>query len=178
MARVAMCIGLLLGLGACNAEDADEARLRERVAALSADLERARDRVDELERQTLVEHDRSVDLWRGGPTMRGVLLGLPRLGVMRWTCGDGYGFRVVFTPAGASVHVSHHSPLAGAARMLHPGQSMGATIRAGESANWTITHRHPPGFIRAHVNVTAERSKHGNCLLPKVRMEETGRLYD
>lgn len=110
--------------------------------------------------------------------MRGPLVALPRLGLLRWTCDRDYGFRVVFEGYGASVYVDYHVPGFNSARTIHPGQSLGATVAPGQSVVWTITHRHEPGFIRAHVEVTTARSKHGNCLIPEVRLRETGRLYD
>ncbi len=173
MARVLLCIVLLLA-AACN----DDQGLRERVKALETDLREARDRVDELERQTVVERDRYVDVWRGGPTASGPLLALPRLGALRWTCDDDYGVRIVFTAAAATVRVSYDAPDLSRSGLIHPGQRVGATVAAGESVAWTIAHRHEPGFIRAHVEVATARSRRGNCLVPKIRVEETGRRYD
>lgn len=190
MARILLCTVVLLGLTACTGAGDDAARerartttadladARGRVARLRDRLAEARDRVDELERQTVIDRDRYVDLWSGGPTVRGTFLALPRLGVMRWTCHDNDGFRIVFEGRGASVRVAYDTPTASGARMVHPGKSLEATVGEGESVAWTITHRHKPGFIRAHVDVATARSRHGNCLLPVVRLEERGRLYD
>jgi hypothetical protein len=97
---------------------------------------------------------------------------------MRWTCRDDDTFRIVFEGRGASVHVAYDAPGASRARMVHPGRSLTATVTVGESVAWTITHRHEPGFVRAHVEVATARSRHGNCHLPVVRLEERGRLYD
>lgn len=175
MTRLA-CIAAALAFVACQGSGAAPAP---RVDSLVADLREARDRIDELERQVVVERDRYlVDLWDGGPTARGPLLALPRLGTMRWTCDPDYGFRIEFTDVVASVHVSYDTPAASRAGIVHPGDDVGATVRAGEPVTWTITHRHEPGFIRARVDVTAARGKRGGCLLPKVGVEETARLYD
>lgn len=186
MARLLPCIALVLTFAACNGDAQPPtpgsrlAEARDALRILGRDLAEARDRIDELEQQAVVEGDRYVDLRGGGPTMRGALLALPRLGTMRWKCDDDFGFRIVFTPAGATVEVEldYETDAAGSHRSLHPGQTLGATFAAGETVRWTITHRHPPGFVRAHVDVTAERSKRGNCLLPSVGLEETARLYD
>lgn len=186
MARILPCIILVLAFAACNGDaqpgtpGSQLAEARDALKVLGRDLAEARDRIDELEQQAVVERDRYVDLWGGGPTMRGALLALPRLGTMRWKCDDDFGFRVVFTPAGATVEVEldYETDAAGSHRSLHPGQTLGATFAAGETVSWTITHRHPPGFIRAHVDVTAERSKHGSCILPSVRMRESARVYE
>ena len=192
MARVFLSILLLVGLAACEggAPDDKDAALHGKVQALSASLEDTRAQAARLKRRLERERRRAgelrgdlrrtrgVDLWTGGPTVRGTFLALPRLGSWRWTCDDDYGFRIVFEPGGASVHATYDSPDLSSARIVHPGQSLGATVAAGESVAWTITHRHKPGFVRAHVDVTTARSKHGNCLLPAVRVEERGRLYD
>lgn len=186
MGRVLLCAVFLLGLAACDGGSDERppgsssglVRAQARLAVLEDRLAEARDRADELELQAAVQPNRYVDLWRGGPTMRGPLLALPRLGLLRWTCDRDYGFRVVFEGYGASVYADYHVPGFNSARMIHPGQSLGATVAPGESVVWTITHRHKPGFIRARVEVTTARSKHGNCLLPTVRLRETGRLYD
>ena len=187
MARLLLCIALVLGPAGCSddpqrvrAPDSRLAEAREALQVLGRDLAAARDRVDELERQVDVEQGRYVDLWGGGPTMRGPLLALPRLGAMRWKCDDDFGFRIVFEPAGATVEVDldYSTDAAGSHRPLHPGQSLGATIAAGETVSWRITSRHPPGFIRAHVDVTAERSKQGSCILPSIRLRESARVYE
>lgn len=185
MARLLLCIALVLS--ACS-DDAPRAKpvgsqlveAREALQVLGRDLAKARDRVDELERQVVVERGRYVDLWGGGPTMRGPLLALPRLGTMRWTCDKDFGFRIVFAASGPTVDVDldYETDAAGSHRPLHPGQTIGATVAAGETVAWTITHRHPPGFIRAQVEIETARSKHGYCLLPEVRVVETSRLYD
>lgn len=186
MAHVLAWILFLLSLTACTGGPSDEradrltadlADARARISRLDGDLAEARDRIDELERRAQVDRGRYVDLWTGGPTVRGTFLALPRLGVMRWTC-DGASFRIVFEGRGASVHVTLDAPDVSKARMVHPGRSLAATVSVGDSVDWTITHRHKPGFIRAHVDVATATSKHGNCLLPVVRVEERGRLYD
>ncbi len=87
---------------------------------------------------------------------------------------------LVFTasPATVDVSVDYETADAGSHGPLHPGQTRGATIAAGETVHWTITHRHPPGFIRARVVVTADRTGHGECLLTGVSVEQTARPYD
>lgn len=189
MARLFLCIVLLLGAGACDGEPEKPAaerspassaglvRAQAQIGLLRERLAAAKDRVDELEREAEAEKHRYVDLWTDGPTIRGQFLALPRLGVMRWTCGD-RGFRVAFEGYGASVYVAYETADASRARMVHPGKSLVATVAEGESVGWTITHRHKPGFIRAHVDVTTARSERGNCLLPIFSVEEEGRLYD
>ena len=189
MARILLSILLVAGLGACNgdsghaegerppASSAGLVRAQAEIALLREQLADAKDRAEDLEREAAADANRYVDLWTGGPTIRGQFLALPRLGVMRWTCGD-RGFRITFHGYGASVYVAYETADESRGRMIHPGRSLAATVAEGESAAWTITHRHKPGFIRAHVDVTTARSKHGNCLLPTFTVEEASRLYD
>lgn len=189
MARLVPCIALLLGLAACEG-DPDAARLLARSEALAAraddlvaERDDARARARQLARRleaasSRLERDRTVDVWTGGPTIGGAFLALPRLGVLRWTCDDARRFHLGFAPGGASVRVQYRTSDRSRSRMVHPDGRMRATVGAGETMTWTITHRHPPGFIRASVDVATATSRHGNCLLARVALEERGRLYD
>ena len=191
MARIFLSILLVVGLAACEAgDDERDAALHGRVQALSATLEETRAQAARFERhlerergrvRTLrdeLERTRGVDLWTGGPTIGGTFLALPRLGTFDWTCDDDRRFRIAFEGGGASVRVAYETPARADSRMLHSDDRMRAVLEAGQAMTWTVTHRHKPGFIRARVHVTTARSKHGNCLLPTVRLEERARLYD
>ena len=193
MARLLLCLLLLVPVACSGGDDARlSARLadsRREIDALTADLEKARRRADEararaeeLERDLIhrsdVDRARFVDLWGGGPTMSGPFLALPRLGVMRWTCDDRGRFRVSVAAGGASVHASYDAAGRTASRMLHSARRLRATLAAGDTGTWTITHRHPPGFIRARVEVRTARSKRGSCLLPSFTVTTTAHLYE
>lgn len=171
----------------CSGGSADLDRLRaeaegSRAVAeeLRGDLGRARTRIASLERSAAARPSPPggvVALGGGGPTMRGPLLALPRLGLFRWACGPNY-FRIVFEPGPATVRVEYDTPGPGQDRTVHPGASVGASIHSGQTVTWRVTHRHPPGFVRALVTVTPLRTDRGECLLSRVEVEQSARLYD
>lgn len=176
MGRLLPCLLVAALVAGCSPRDAAPA------GDLRSELAQARARIRALEKKASEpapppDPARYVDLWGGGPTMRGAFLALPRLGVLRWSCARGY-FRIVYENRAATTHVAYDTPGPGRSSTTHPGDSVGATVRAGETVTWTITHRHPPGFIRARIAVTPERSPGGGCLLGDVELRETGRLYD
>lgn len=189
MARLVLCLTLAVFVG-CRANGDDGARLLGRVQALTASLDDARSHSSRVERRLEGEHRRRLalerklersddfDLGSGGPTIGGPLLALPRLGTFRWGCDDARRFDVVFSTAGASVHARYETQGETRREMLHSDDEMTAVVAAGETVSWTITYRHLPGFVRARVQVSTEASKHGLCLLPSVRVEQTGRHYD
>ena len=182
-------VAVLLASCAPDTGDADRlrARLREErdvTELLAGDLGRARANIRSMEREARKpspppDPARFVDLWYGGPTMAGTFLALPRLGVLRWRCNlrNDY-FRILYLNGGATTTVAYDTPGPGKEATLHSGGSLGATIRAGQTVTWTITHRHPPGFIRARISVTPEVSDHGSCVLDRVELRATGRAYD
>jgi hypothetical protein len=186
--RLPVLVALLLA--SCTPDTGDADRLRaelreERDVAeqLAGDLGRARARIRSMEREARKppppDPARFVDLWYGGPTMGGTFLALPRLGVLRWRCNvRNHYFRILYLNGGATTHVEYDTPGAGKRSTLHSGGTLEATIRAGQTVTWTITHRHPPGFIRARISVTPEVSDHGSCVLDRVELQATGRAYD
>ncbi|HEV2756104.1 MAG TPA: hypothetical protein VG318_10065 [Actinomycetota bacterium] len=190
MTRALVCIALVV-LSGCTAngdgvEELDAALRRERAALRDAqqDLGRAKARIQSMEREARrppppPAPGRYVDLWGGGPTMHGPFLALPRFGTFKWRCSvRNHYFRIVYANAGATATVEYDTPGPGKHVTLHSGGTVGATVRAGQPVTWRLTHRHPPGFIRAHVSVTPAVSKHDNCFLADVQVREAGRPYD
>lgn len=190
MARALLCIALV-ALTACTGDGdglnelrAETRRQRAVVRDLQEELGRAEARIRSMEREARKPPPppapgRFVDLWGGGPTMNGPFLALPRLGTFKWRCDlrNRY-FRIVYANGGATTTVGYDTPGPGKQVTLHSGGTVGATVRAGQPVTWIVTHRHPPGFIRAHVSVTPAMSDHGKCFLAGVTVEEAGRPYD
>ncbi len=187
----ALSLLLLVALTACSGESSrlDDLRAelrRERAASrdLARDLGRAQAQIRSMEREARKPPpppppERFVDLWGGGPTIGGPFLALPRLGTFKWRCDLRHRyFRIVYVNGGATTEVSYDTPGPGRVATLHSGDSLGATIDSGQTVSWTVTHRHPPGFVRARVAVTPDRTPRGNCRLADVRVVETGRHYE
>ena len=172
-----LLVSMALVAAACDSGEAD--RLRGELDAArsqAAVAEKAAQQTERARQSTAEQLDQMreqlAQLERPG---EGLVMSIPLVGRLTWTCNDDREFSFTFTPEQATITVEQSIEGEIARKQLDPGDELtSGFLPVDVHREWTVTYRHKPGTISAVISVEPAVSG-GACFIRNSTLEQNRR---